>query len=194
MPCSVFLADSCSSLHSSKQWLPPQPVRAKYFDAERDEIFLEDESGRVRLVGDALQPHSKGGRNLRSQVVTGVVVGVLGTETKSGDFEVADLVFPEGCSRLAARRTTADEADAADARGMQVEGDDSWVAMVSGLEVGADEQIAESSNGEGPSAVRPHSELKLMMLSEWLSGELGTGEVSMSAFCPRVVQFALASC
>jgi DNA polymerase delta subunit 2 len=44
--------------------------------------MLEDESGRIRLVGDVLK-----GKNL----VTGVIIGALGAETPEGDFEVVDI-------------------------------------------------------------------------------------------------------
>jgi DNA polymerase delta subunit 2 len=46
--------------------------------------MLEDESGRIRLVGTRL----KG-----TMLVTGVITGVLGVETSSGDFEIADICF-----------------------------------------------------------------------------------------------------
>ena len=47
--------------------------------------MLEDESGRLRLTGGALQ-----GKGL----VTGVVVAVLGTETANGDFQVLEPKIP----------------------------------------------------------------------------------------------------
>jgi DNA polymerase delta subunit 2 len=47
--------------------------------------MLEDESGRIRLIGKILED---------TQLVTGVIVGVLGAETSSGDFEAIDLCFP----------------------------------------------------------------------------------------------------
>jgi DNA polymerase delta subunit 2 len=47
--------------------------------------MLEDESGRIKLIGSILGD---------MQLVTGVIVGILGAETISGDFEVADLCFP----------------------------------------------------------------------------------------------------
>jgi DNA polymerase delta subunit 2 len=47
--------------------------------------MLEDESGRIRLVGEILQ-----GQNL----VTGVIIGALGAETAEGDFKVVDICFP----------------------------------------------------------------------------------------------------
>ena len=47
--------------------------------------MLEDESGRIRLIGKILND---------TQLVTGVIVGVLGAETSNGDFEAIDLCFP----------------------------------------------------------------------------------------------------
>jgi DNA polymerase delta subunit 2 len=47
--------------------------------------MLEDESGRIGLIGKILED---------TPLVTGVIVGVLGAETSSGDFEVVDLCFP----------------------------------------------------------------------------------------------------
>jgi len=47
--------------------------------------MLEDESGRIKLIGNILRD---------IQVVTGVIVVVLGAEATSGEFEVVDLCFP----------------------------------------------------------------------------------------------------
>ena len=47
--------------------------------------MLEDESGRISLVGE---------RVLSACLVTGVILGALGIETRNGDFEVVDLCFP----------------------------------------------------------------------------------------------------
>ena len=47
--------------------------------------MLEDESGRIRLVGERI--HS-------AKLVTGVIMGALGAETANGDFEVIDICFP----------------------------------------------------------------------------------------------------
>ncbi|KDN45749.1 hypothetical protein K437DRAFT_246969 [Tilletiaria anomala UBC 951] len=174
--CSMLLKPDVLEDLTRDQWLPPQPVRTKYFDADKDEIFLEDESGRVRLTGQALLPYSRGGANLRNQIVTGVVIGVLGTETKNGDFETADIVFPDGSSALNA--PSEEEQNTEMLADIHVS-DDQWIALVSGLEVGADEQVAgepdADANGEGTS-LRPDSELRLLMLSEWLSGQLGEDE------------------
>jgi DNA polymerase delta subunit 2 len=48
--------------------------------------MLEDESGRIKLVGKILKD---------AQLVTGVIVGVLGVDSSNGEFEVVDLCFAE---------------------------------------------------------------------------------------------------
>ena len=62
--------------------LPAPPPRTSYVDTEHDELFLEDQSGRVRVVGDLLRP----GTQLAQTCVTGVVACVIGIETPDGDF------------------------------------------------------------------------------------------------------------
>lgn len=57
--------------------------------------MLEDESGRIGLVGDRVKS---------SKLVTGIIVAALGMETPAGDFEVIDFCFPE----MAPQPTTAD--------------------------------------------------------------------------------------
>ncbi len=49
-------------------------------------MTLEDESGRIRLVGDFLKDVI---------LVTGCIVAVLGTENANGELEVIDLKFPD---------------------------------------------------------------------------------------------------
>ena len=48
--------------------------------------MLEDESGRVQLVGDILKS---------VVLVTGCIIAVMGTENANGEFEVLDLKFPD---------------------------------------------------------------------------------------------------
>jgi len=47
--------------------------------------MLEDESGRIRLVGEKIK---------EAGLVTGIIIAVLGMETPGGDFEVVDYCFP----------------------------------------------------------------------------------------------------
>lgn len=48
--------------------------------------MLEDESGRLRLTGSLLRS---------TQLATGAVIAVLGTENSNGDFEVVDIKVPD---------------------------------------------------------------------------------------------------
>lgn len=48
--------------------------------------MLEDESGRLRLIGGILSTQN---------LVTGCVIAVMGSETHGGDFEVMDLIIPD---------------------------------------------------------------------------------------------------
>lgn len=47
--------------------------------------MLEDESGRIRLIGTALEI---------SMLVTGCIIAVIGTENENGDFNVYDITYP----------------------------------------------------------------------------------------------------
>jgi DNA polymerase delta subunit 2 len=51
----------------------------------RDLIMLEDESGRIRLIGHALS---------NEMLVTGCIIAVMGTENANGEFEVIDIKVP----------------------------------------------------------------------------------------------------
>ncbi|KAL2857177.1 DNA polymerase alpha/epsilon subunit B-domain-containing protein [Aspergillus pseudoustus] len=65
------------------------PPRKTYQDPshpELTEIMLEDESGRLRLVGSKLGS---------IQLATGAIIAVLGTENANGDFEAIDIKVPD---------------------------------------------------------------------------------------------------
>jgi DNA polymerase delta subunit 2 len=65
----------------SQRSIPPPPPLSK-FCSPHDSVMLEDESGRIRLVGDRIR---------EAFLVTGVVIAALGLETPNGDFEVIDI-------------------------------------------------------------------------------------------------------
>lgn len=48
--------------------------------------MLEDDSGRIRLVGDMLKT---------LPLVTGCIIAVMGTENSNGDLEIIDVKFPD---------------------------------------------------------------------------------------------------
>lgn len=127
-----------------EQWLAPQPVRAKYVDYAKDELYIEDQSGRVKLVGEAI----RGGTALRSMLITGVVAAVLGTETRAGDFDVVDAVFASLPPPSPVPKVEG--------------GEDTWVVLMSGMALG----------GDGETALE--SELSMQLLVEYLTGELGS--------------------
>ncbi|KAE8394630.1 DNA polymerase delta subunit 2 [Aspergillus alliaceus] len=65
---------------------PPRPTYLDPAHPELTQIMLEDESGRLRLTGSMLRS---------TQLVTGAIVAVLGTENANGDFEVIDIKVPD---------------------------------------------------------------------------------------------------
>ncbi|WVQ70346.1 uncharacterized protein L199_008573 [Kwoniella botswanensis] len=151
------------------QWLAPPAPRTKFFSAQ-DAVHLEDESGRVRLVGERIRrERDRQGGGL----VTGVIMAALGMETSSGDFEVIDLCFAGLPDKLDVQAGSSSKANGkgkgkansdedVDMTGNGADGDGSdektWVALVSGLSVGAQEAPAD---------------LKCELLVEWLTGEGG---------------------
>ncbi|GAO50669.1 hypothetical protein SAICODRAFT_94784 [Saitoella complicata NRRL Y-17804] len=87
------------------------PPREKYVGLDGGEVvMLEDESGRIRLVG---------GRLLEEGLVTGCVIAVLGSENGEGTFEVVDVCLPGMAPQ---KEVEVDE-----------NGEDEWIAVVSGL-------------------------------------------------------------
>ena len=97
--------------------------------------MLEDESGRLRLIGNMLQT---------SMLVTGCIVAVMGTENANGDFEVVDMKVPDLPRQP--QRWEREDSDAALASGSgnskgKTEGRHTGgkVAILSGLEINADD-------------------------------------------------------
>ncbi|KAJ1849993.1 DNA polymerase delta small subunit Cdc1 [Coemansia sp. RSA 2703] len=74
-----------STLHQveNERWIT-DVHGTQYREAEDVIVYLEDESGRIRLVGDRIS---------NMILASGIVAGVLGVETDNGDFEVADVCF-----------------------------------------------------------------------------------------------------
>ena len=68
-----------------KHSLPPLQSREKFY-SDQDSIMLEDESGRIKLVGQKL---------VSTHLVTGVIIAALGMETPGGEFEVIDTCFAD---------------------------------------------------------------------------------------------------
>jgi DNA polymerase delta subunit 2 len=64
----------------------PINVERYYSEDGSDQLMLEDDSGRIRLVGDILPS---------IHIVTGCIIAVMGTENADGEFEVIDVKFPD---------------------------------------------------------------------------------------------------
>ncbi|KAM0308182.1 hypothetical protein ACHAO8_010242 [Botrytis cinerea] len=83
MPLKPNILEDISKDH----WISAPPPRRKYLSGDgEDEIMLEDESGRLRLIGGQLS---------KELLVTGCIVAVMGTENANGDFEVVDIKVPD---------------------------------------------------------------------------------------------------
>lgn len=140
--------------------------------------MLEDESGRIALVGERIRS---------ARLVTGVVLGILGIETSGGEFEVVDIctagMAPQPYSDLTWGESSAGSSQEGKAEKMDVDGmcvssnsyclyltqklcvetpvpgqeQDEWVAILSGLEI---------------SSTSP-ADAQIQMLAEYLTGEAG---------------------
>ncbi|KXH60688.1 DNA polymerase alpha/epsilon subunit B [Colletotrichum salicis] len=72
---------------SKDRWISAPISTDRYFsDEDKDTIMLEDDSGRIRLVGDILKS---------IHLVTGTIIGVMGSENANGELEVIDVKFPD---------------------------------------------------------------------------------------------------
>ncbi|KZV65840.1 hypothetical protein PENSPDRAFT_111792 [Peniophora sp. CONT] len=123
----------------------PAPPPPKKIFSDDDVISLEDESGRIRLVGERVK---------NAILVTGVIAGVLGVETAAGDFEVVDVCFADLPPHDG---QDGDEPDAMQIDDAVEDQDEEYIAVISGLDI-------------GPSAA---SDAQMQMVVEYLTGEGG---------------------
>ncbi|KAL8857243.1 MAG: hypothetical protein Q9178_006169 [Gyalolechia marmorata] len=134
MPLKPNILDDISKDH----WIAAPPPREKYISPTgHDLTMLEDESGRLRLIGTPLQ---------LSMLVTGCIIAVMGTENSDGDFEVVDMKVPDLPRQP--QRWERDEASAVISNGTgskrKLSGEEKRteggkVAIVSGLGVSGDQ-------------------------------------------------------
>jgi DNA polymerase delta subunit 2 len=155
MPLKPNILDDISRDH----WISAPQKRKKYISSDgEDQTMLEDESGRIRLVGNPLKT---------SMLVTGCIVAVMGTENSDGEFEIIDMKVPDLPRQP--QRWERDNAELA-LNGVKKEKNEtpekpkttellkgSKIAFVSGLEISGD---------DGDS-------LSLELLMEYLLGEGG---------------------
>ncbi|KAJ2817654.1 DNA polymerase delta small subunit Cdc1, partial [Coemansia sp. 'formosensis'] len=96
----------------SEHWISDPKIADGYRDGS-ETLYLEDESGRIRLVGAAVD---------EALLVSGVVAAMLGKETADGSFDVADMCFAGMAPQSAAPSVA----------------EDKYVALVSGLSATAE--------------------------------------------------------
>ena len=98
--------------------------------------MLEDESGRLRLIGAPLQI---------SMLVTGCIIAVMGTENANGDFEIIDMKVPDlprqpqRWERDQASAVLANGNGKSSRNGQKDKNEGSKVAIVSGLGISGDD-------------------------------------------------------
>ncbi|KAL0567510.1 DNA polymerase delta small subunit Cdc1 [Marasmius crinis-equi] len=108
--------------------------------------MLEDESGRIPLVGDLVK---------KANLVTGVILGALGMETPDSEFQVIDICYAGASPSSSTKTKTEDEMNVDESAPKSPSDSDEWIAAISGLEVGS-----QSS-----------SDALIHMLVEYLTGE-----------------------
>jgi DNA polymerase delta subunit 2 len=100
-------------------------------------------------------------------LVTGLIVAILGVEKTSGDFEAMDICYPGAAPQV--------ETDDTEGKPMEVDTADEWIALVSGLNIGP------------PSAP---SDLRINLLVEYLLGE--NGDAADQRCASRVARLIIA--
>ncbi|GMK55458.1 hypothetical protein CspeluHIS016_0205140 [Cutaneotrichosporon spelunceum] len=169
MPLKPNVLDEMAQSH----YVAAPAPRPKFFSAQ-DSVHVEDESGRVRLVG----PRIREEREKRGGLVTGVIMGVLGVETGGGDFEVVDLCYA-GMPRVFmpaanGKGKEREEGEGGDAMDVDESREKTWVALVSGLSIGTETALLD---------------MKAQLLVEWLMGE--TGGVEDQRIAERITRLVL---
>ncbi|KAL2040186.1 hypothetical protein N7G274_007089 [Stereocaulon virgatum] len=132
MPLKPNILDDISKDH----WISAPPPREKYISPTgQDQTMLEDESGRLRLIGTPLQI---------SILVTGCIIAVMGTENANGDFEIIDMKVPDlprqpqRWERDQASAMLANGNEKSSRKGQKDRREGSKVAIVSGLGISGD--------------------------------------------------------
>ncbi|KAF2657334.1 DNA polymeras-like protein subunit delta-2 [Lophiostoma macrostomum CBS 122681] len=130
---------------AKEHWIAAPPARETYMSGTaKDEMMLEDESGRLRVTGESLNQH----------YVTGCVLAALGTEQADGTFQV--IATQHADLPRQPQRYERDDSSLAVAQKPRLKREKAGkLAIVSGLGItGRDDQ-----------------EIWLDLLSEYLTGE-----------------------
>ncbi|KAF8689033.1 Domain present in phytochromes and cGMP-specific phosphodiesterases, partial [Rhizoctonia solani] len=127
------------------------PIQSKR-TSDKDSVMLEDESGRVGLIGNLLA---------KERLVTGVNIAVLGSEADSGEFQVDEVVYPGLAPPAHIPNPMPNES--------------SYCAFLSGLLYGETANTGSTLvQPETNSSLRADSMMTMSLFLDWLSGEGGT--------------------
>ncbi|THU99957.1 hypothetical protein K435DRAFT_719350 [Dendrothele bispora CBS 962.96] len=178
MPLKPNVLEDISREHG----LPPLPPGN--YASKSDRIMLEDESGRVQLLGEPIQALASSDQDddgemvnaNKANLVTGVILAVLGKETQNGGFEVVDYCFagmpPQSHSGKEEEEEEEVDVDMDDASPTSSDTDtDTYVAFISGLSI----------NLPSP------SDAKTQLLIEYLCGEVASPGLVQPSRISRLV-------
>ncbi|KAH9901950.1 DNA polymerase alpha/epsilon subunit B-domain-containing protein [Xylariomycetidae sp. FL2044] len=144
---------------SKDRWISAPISDKKYYsEDDSDAVTLEDESGRIRLVGDVLKS---------VVLVTGCIIAVMGTENVNGELEVIDLKLPDLPPQP--ERWTLSQPPAPDGSSKKVANDEDE-EMTDSQSKGSGGKIAIVS-GLGFSGQDASHAIELSLLLEYLLGE-----------------------
>lgn len=164
-----------------QQYLPPLPPVSSYVDPSSDSVYLEDESGRLKLVGPIFTSAEH-----RGALVTGAVGAFLGTERENGEFHVQDVCWPglpesqTSTPKQISSGDTNKKVKLEDGTEDLERDDDEYVVLLSGLDLGDSETDVSFDGSDHADLGFAQTEMRMSMLQEWISGEMAAGKVSAS--------------
>ncbi|ORY71195.1 DNA polymerase alpha/epsilon subunit B-domain-containing protein [Pseudomassariella vexata] len=145
---------------SKDRWISAPTSSQKYWSEDgSDAVTLEDESGRIRLVGNVLKS---------VVLVTGCIIAVMGTENVNGELEVIDLKFPDLAPQPDRWALSSPPAANGASRGKKIKDVDE--EMTDAYSKGSGGKIAIVS-GLGFSGSDASHAIELSLLLEYLLGE-----------------------
>ncbi|KAK5778351.1 DNA-directed DNA polymerase delta subunit POL31 PWA37_000399 [Arxiozyma heterogenica] len=133
-----------------------------------DQIMLEDESGRLLLVGDFIKS---------TPFITGAVVGLLGMEADPGTFQVLDICYPKGLNQSPMpfpiiKDNINNKYNNIGTEEIILNNTNEKVAIISGLNI---------------SSTSPSNLLKVRLLQEYLNGSLQGNIEAMSKISRLII-------
>ncbi|KAL2760480.1 hypothetical protein ACRALDRAFT_1073685 [Sodiomyces alcalophilus JCM 7366] len=146
---------------SKDRWISAPITTDRYYSEDgQDQVMLEDDSGRVKLVGDILKS---------VHLVTGCIIAVMGIENINGEIEVIDIKFPDLAPQP--QRWTLTEPPTTSAKGKAAEDEDEEMADNPSSSAGKKGNKIAIVSGLCFSGTDPSYAVELDLLLEYLLGE-----------------------